>query len=473
MSGRQNQYNNLLSLLHKYSHRRCGIQQIHCHLLLTKPLFNHIISLLVLWNSIIKHYALSRFPRDALSLFKHLGSQRSPFPFDSITYSYLIKACANMKRTDMGSQLHSLSTKVGFDCNVHVQTALVNMYADSRYLVEAKKVFDEMPDRNMVTWNVLLTGFVKWGEIAAARAIFDAMPENNVVSWTGLIDGYTRVNRFHEALHLFRKMVAHKGIRPTEVTLLAVFPSIWNVGSLEFCQTIHGYGEKSGLNVFDVRVVNCLIDAYSRSGSIGSAWQIFEEVDDERKNLVSWTSMISAFAMHGMAGEASDCYKKMESKGVVPNSITFLSVMSGCSHGGLVVEGLEYYRKMVDDYGIMPEIKHYGALIDMLGRAGRLKEAEKIALGVAMDNVVVWRTLLGACSFHGDVEMGERVTRRIMEIERRYGGDYVLMSNIFSAAGRFADSERVRKMMDARNASKLAGITLSTCRDFLIVESDL
>ncbi|KAG6427505.1 hypothetical protein SASPL_111751 [Salvia splendens] len=334
-----------------------------------------------------------------------------------------------------GSQLQSLSTKAGFDSNVHVQTALVNMYADSRYLIEANKVFDGMPDRNMVTWNVLLTGFLKWDEIAAARAIFDAMPEKN--------------RRVHPCEPLSRGLT---------------FVSDDGCGRKD-----PAHGEKSGLNMLDVRVVNCLIDAYSRSGSIGSAWRIFEEVNDERKNLVSWTSVISAFAMHGMAGEASDCYKKMESKGVVPNSITFLSVMSGCSHGRLVAEGLEYYRKMVVDYGIMPEIKHYGALIDMLGRAGRLEEAEKIALGVTMDetgNVVVWRTLLGACSFHGDVEMGERVTRRIMEIDWRYGGDYVLMSNIFSAAGRFGDSERVRKMMDARNASKLAGITLSTCRDF-------
>nr|AYM00778.1 pentatricopeptide repeat protein [Salvia miltiorrhiza] len=466
MSSRQSQYNHLLSLLHKYSHRRRAIQQIHCHLLLTNPLLNHGICLLVLWNSVIKHYALGRFPRDALSLFKYIGNQRNPFSFDSFTYSYLIKACANMKRPDVGNQLHCRSTKVGFHCNLHVQTALVNMYADSGYLVEARKVFDEMPERNLVTWNVLLTGLVKWGDVGLARAVFDAMPERNVVSWTGMIDGYTRANRFHDALHLFRTMVVHKGIRPTEVTLLALFPSIWNVGSLEFFQMIHGYAEKSGLNMMDVRVVNCLIDAYSRSGSIGSAWRVFEEVDDESKNLASWTSMISAFAMHGMAAEASDCYKEMENKGVTPNSITFLSVMSACSHGGLVVEGLEFYRKMVDDYGISPGIKHYGALIDMLGRAGRLEEAEKIALGVApSESVVAWRTLLGACSFHGDVEMGERVTRRIMEIELRYGGDYVLLSNIFSAAGRFVDSERVRKMMDGRNASKLAGITMSTCRD--------
>lgn len=368
-----------------------------------------------------------------------------------------------MQRKDVGNQLHCLTTKVGFDYHVHVQTALLNMYTDSGCLVEAKRVFDEMPERNMVTWNVLLTGFVKWGEIEFARAVFDEMPEKNVVSWTGLIDGYARMNRSHEALSLFQKMVVHEGIKPTAVTLLAVFPSIWNAGSLEFCQMIHAYAEKSGLNMVNVRVTNCLIDAYSRSGSIGSAWRIFEEIDYKEKNLVSWTSIISGFAMHGMVAEALDCYERMEKKGVKPNSITFLSVLNACSHGGLVAEGLEFYRKMVDDYGIAPETKHYGALIDMLGRAGRLEEAEKIALGVPNEigNVVLWRTLLGACSFDGNVEIGERVTTKIMELERTYGGDYVLLSNIFCGAGRFVDSERVRRIMDGRNASKVPGITVS------------
>ncbi|KAK6159597.1 hypothetical protein DH2020_006911 [Rehmannia glutinosa] len=460
MSRKKHYYRHLLSLLHKHQHCRRAIRQIHSHFLV---LNTENIGILALWNSILKHYSLGAFPQDAVSLFKYLRNQSNLMSFDSFTYSYLVKACANMKRAHIGNQLHCLSAKVGFAYHVHVQTALVNMYIDCGRLVEAKNLFDEMPERNLVTWNVLITGFIKWGEIEFARAVFDVMPEKNVVSWTGLIDGYTRMNWFHEALWLFRKMVVDEGIKPTEVTLLAVFPSIWNIGCLEFCQMVHAYGEKSGLNMMDIRVMNCLIDAYARSGSIESAWRVFEDIVDVRRNLVSWTSIISAFAMHGMAMEASDCYRRMENKGVKPNGITFLSVLNACSHGGLLDEGLQFYRKMVDDCGIAPGIKHYGTLIDMLGRAGRLDEAEKIALGIPSEigNVVVWRTLLGACSFHGDVEVGERVTRKIMELERQYGGDYVLLSNIFSAAGRFDDSERVRRIMDEKNASKIPGVTVN------------
>ncbi|KAL2463396.1 Pentatricopeptide repeat-containing protein [Forsythia ovata] len=450
----------ILSLLHRHQHRRRTIQQFHSHFLVHKIENSNII--LTVWNSIIKHYSLGTFPHEAIFLFKHLMYQFKPVFFDSFTYSYLIKASANLKRPRIGNQLHCLSIKVGFDYHVYVQTAVVNMYVECGSLVEAKKVFDEMSERNLVTWNVLITGFCKWGEIDFARAVFDVMPEKNVVSWTGLIDGYTRMNQFNEALALFRRMVVLEGIKPTEVTLLAIYPAIWNIRCLEFCQMVHAYGEKSGLNAFDIRVMNCLIDAYAKCGSIDCAQRVFEDILDERRNLVSWTSMISGFAMHGMAKEASYCYKRMEDAGVKPNRITFLSVLNACSHSGLVDEGLDFFRKIVDKRGIAPDIKHYGSLIDMLGRAGRLEEAEKIALEIPVEigNVVVWRTLLGACSFHGNVEMGERIINKIMELEKEYGGDYVLLSNIFAGAGRYVDSERMRSLMDKRNASKVPGLSL-------------
>lgn len=157
-----------------------------------------------------------------------------------------------------------------------------------------------------------------------------------------------------------------------------------------------------------------------------------------------------------------ESFEIMEKEGHEPNRVTFLSILSACSHGGLVEEGLEFFKKMVGEYQIEPDIMHYGSLIDMLGRAGRLEEAEKIALEIPMEiaNVVIWRTLLGACSFHGNVSIAERVTQRILNMEGAYGGDYVLMSNIFAAAGKYGDAERWRRLMDSNNSSKIPGQSL-------------
>lgn len=368
----------------------------------------------------------------------------------------------NLQQENTGTQLHGLTIKSGFEFHVYVQTALVNMYAVCGSLVESKNVFDEMPVRNCVTWNAMITGLTKWGELGLARSLFNEMPTRNVVSWTGLIDGYTRMNQPKEALFLFRNMVVNEGIKPTELTVLAILPAIWNFGSLELCQSIHSYGEKSGFNVSDIRVTNSLIDAYAKCGSVESSSRIFESMSAERRNVVSWTSIICGFATHGMAKEAVDNFRRMENACVKPNRVTFLSILNACSHGGLVEEGLEFFEKMVNECGVVADIKHYGCLVDMLGRAGRFEEAEKMALEIPaeMANAVIWRTLLGACSFHGNVQMGERVTRKIMEMERGYGGDYVLLSNIFASVGRYADSESTRKVMDERNALKVPGLSL-------------
>ncbi|XP_017216450.2 pentatricopeptide repeat-containing protein At1g09220, mitochondrial [Daucus carota subsp. sativus] len=447
--------NYLISLLlNHYNHR--VIQQIHAQTLTSKSHSHKLI------NTLLRHYALSDSPQLALSFFKHLRSRENPFSFDSFALSFIVKSTANLKDWTSGSELHCVITKCGFGVHVYVQTALMNMYGECGWLGDARKVFDEMPLRNSVSWNVLITGFAKWGGVDKAREVFELMPGKNVVSWTCVIDGYTRVNRAREALGMFRRMV-DEGVRTSELTMLAVFPSVWSVRWLELCRCVHGYVEKSGFCVGDIRVSNSLIDVYAKCGSVEGAFRVFECISEERKNVVSWTSIIACCAAYGMVKEAVENFKKMQSMGFEPNRVTFLCIINACSHGGLVDEGLHFFKKMVYECGIVPDVKHYGCLVDMLGRAGRLDEAEKMAndIPTKMVTVVIWRTLLGACSFYGDAHMGERVTRKIMEMERGYAGDYVLLSNIFVDVGRYTDSERVRGVMEKSNALKAPGMSLA------------
>ncbi|GAV86169.1 PPR domain-containing protein/PPR_2 domain-containing protein [Cephalotus follicularis] len=456
----QQQQNHIISLLQKHPTNHHLTQQLHSHSLTTASLHHH--HSMLLFNTLLRCYSLSNSPFHSFLLYIHSPSPPPPSFFDSFTYAFLIKTCANLSYPFLATQLHSLSFKAGFEFHVYVQTALVNMYAVCGLLVDASNVFYEMPERNLVTWNAMITGLVKWGELEMATSLFEEMPVRTVVSWTGIIDGFTRMNRFDEALALFRRMVVHDCIEPTEITILAILQAILHIGDVKLCQLFHGYGEKRGFNTCDIRVSNSLVDTYAKCGCIVSALRFFEEISAERKNLVSWTSMISGFAMHGMGKEAVECFERMAEAGLKPNQVTFLSVLNACSHGGLVEEGLSFFEKMVNESDALPNIKIYGCLVDMLGRAGRLEEAERIALEVPSEtaNVVIWRTLLSACSFHGNVEMGERVTRKILEMDRGYGGDYVLMYNIFAGVGRFQDAERLRNLMDERNAFKLPGHSL-------------
>ncbi|KAK2432992.1 pentatricopeptide repeat-containing protein, mitochondrial [Trifolium repens] len=361
-----------LSLLLNNSSNNQSLQQLHSQII-TSSLFHHYpfhnnSTSLLLFNNLIRSYSLSPFPHQALQFFSYtLNSLTHPLSLDSFTLTFVSHTCANLNSTHFGFHLHCVVFKLGFHSHVFVQTGLLHMYSSWGLLVSAAQVFGEMPERNVVSWNVFISGLIKWGQLEFARSVFDKMVVRSVVSWTLVIDGY-----------------------------------------IKMCQSVHGYVEKRGFNAVDIRIVNALIDLYAKCGCIESASRFFWEMPDWRKNLVSWNSVISGYAIFGMVAEAVETFEKMEKAGVRPNHVAFLSVLSACSHGGLVEEGLEFFGKMVNDYGLMPDVKHYGCVIDMLGRAGRLEEAEKVALQVPREvaNDVIWRTLLGACSVHDNVEIG-------------------------------------------------------------------
>ncbi|CAM9000734.1 hypothetical protein QQ045_002243 [Rhodiola kirilowii] len=449
----------LVSLLLKYQSRCLAIRQVHSHLITTG---SFVRSHFLVWNKLLTLYSVGPYPKEALMLYKSLQALAcpvSPPPFDSFTYSFLLKACTNLGSAVTGSQYHALTFKAGFSFHVYVQTALVDMYAFCGSLFQARKVFSEMPDKNSVTWNALITGLIKWRKISDARSLFDEMTSRTVVSWTGMIDGYTRMNQPKEAMSLFHKMIVQEGIDPSEITLLTILPAVSVQGDIQQCRSIHCYAEKKGFIQHDIRVANSMIGVYGKCGCVESAAKVFEELSATRRNLVSWTSIISVLAMHGRATEALDQFCKMESENFKPNHITFVSILNASSHGGLIEEGMGFFSKMINKYQLQPDIKHYGCVIDMLGRAGRLKEAESIAIGIPkeMESVVIWRTLLGACSLHDDAEMAKRVTERIFQMESRYSGDYVLLANIYSVTGKYEDAEITRNLMDNNKVFKVPG----------------
>ncbi|KAL6276057.1 hypothetical protein ACE6H2_019658 [Prunus campanulata] len=267
------------------------------------------------------------------------------FPFPS-TPSPTPSFSIVLNSTNTGTQIHALTHKLGFHFHVYVQTALFIMCAACGSLLLALHVFYEMAERNSVTWNVMITGLAKWGELKLARSLFEQMPALTVVSCTAIIDPYSRKNQPREAVALFRRMVVEDRVEPTEVALLAIF-AVSVLGALKICQSLHAYAENRGFNPSDICVTNSLLDSHAKCGCIESALRLFEEISVERKNLVSWTSIISGFGMLGMGKEAVEYFNSMEKVGLKPNRVTFLSIFNACSHGGLIDEGLNFFGKMV------------------------------------------------------------------------------------------------------------------------------
>ncbi|XP_047056688.1 pentatricopeptide repeat-containing protein At1g09220, mitochondrial-like [Lolium rigidum] len=442
----------LLTLLLKHQSARRPLLQIHAQLVAHQVFDRRPTP----WHTLLKSYSRGPFPQEALHLFRH---SRRHATSNTYAFTFALGACTRLAWPHATRQLHGLLIRNGFAFHAHVHTALASAYLACGRLADARTAFDEMPAKNAVSWNVMVTGLAGRGEVEHARLLFDRMPCRNVVSWTGMIDGYTRSSRHAEAVGLFRRMMA-EGVSPSEITVLAVVPAITGIGRVLLGEALHGFCEKTGLLVLDVRVGNSLIDLYAKIGSIRNSLKVFDEMMG-RRNLVSWTSIISGFAMHGLSAEAVELFAEMRRAGIAPNRITFLSVLNACSHGGLVEQGVAFFKSMVYEYNINPEIKHFGCVIDMLGRAGRLCEAEQVIGGLPMEvNSVVWRTLLGCCSKYGEVEMGERAMKRILEIETESGGDFVVVSNMLTEHGRFSDAERARKLVDERNAVKVPGLAL-------------
>eukprot|EP01018_Ginkgo_biloba_P013166 Gb_21057 [translate_table: standard] len=373
------------------------------------------------WTVMIAGYAQNGQNAEALNLFQQM--QQAGVKPNQNTFASVLPACANSAALERGIEIHQEISRSGFQINVIVQSALVDMYA-------------------------------KCGSIEKAREVFDKMNQRNVVSWTAMIAGYVQNEQSTEALQFFRQMQL-AGVKPDQNTFASVLPACADLAALEQGMEIHDDIIQNGFasNVF---VENALIDMYAKCGNIEKARYVFDKMHE--RNVISWTAMIAGYAMHGCGKEALKLFEEMQNSGVNPNHITFVCVLSACCHAGLVEEGLRYFDCMGQYYHITPTMRHYVCMVDLLGRAGRLDEAQDFIKKIPIEpDAMLWSCLLGACRIHNNVELGEYVAERLFELEPQNAAPYVLLSNIYATAGRWDDSENVRKMMKNKGVKKTPG----------------
>ncbi|XP_068655655.1 pentatricopeptide repeat-containing protein At5g66520-like [Aristolochia californica] len=376
---------------------------------------------------------------------------------DNYTLPYILKACSNLQDLRFGEQVHSHVVKLGFVCDIYVGNTLMLMYSVFGDMRAARYLFDIIPQRTEVAWTVMISGYSKQGDVDSACFLFDEAPVKDRGIWGSMISGYVQNNCFKEGLKLFQLMQL-TNVDLDESVLVSVLGACAQLGALELGIWIHKYVERIGLSV-GVRFGTALVDMYNRCGRLGLAKKVFNELP--QRDSVCWNVMILGLAMHGDGEGAFKLFLEMKDSGFTPDGITFIAIFTACSHCGEVERGLDEFHKMKSVYNIEPKCEHYGCVVDFLGRAGLFEEAIEIiqkmpVLSNTSEEAIVWRALLSACFIHWEINLAELAAKHLVQLER-HSGAYVLLSNIYAAAGRYRDAVRVRKLMKEKGVQKVPG----------------
>ncbi|XP_043709611.1 pentatricopeptide repeat-containing protein At1g06140, mitochondrial [Telopea speciosissima] len=378
----------------------------------------------VIWGAMMRGYLKFSKESEVFELFPQMinnGFQLDPFSMEG-----LIRACGNICAGKDGMALHGYCIKLCFmDSNYCLQTSITDMYTKCGFLDCALKFFKEIPDKDVVLWSTMIAGFAKNG------------------------------GPLH-AISLFRDML-EKAALLNVITFSSVLLACSQLGALQEGKTVHGYVIRNGFEL-DVVTYTAFIDMYAKCGSIGMAYKVFDWMPE--RNVYSWSAMINGFGIHGLYSEAITLFSRMVSENYIPNSITFVSVLSACSHSGKVEEGWHYFESMSRDFGIDPTEEHYACIVDLLGRAGKIEEAKLLIDYMSTKpGGSIWGALLSACRIHKRVELAEEVAERLLVLEPDQPSAFILLSNIYAAAGMWEKVKKMRLMMTEERLKKTVGFS--------------
>ncbi|XP_076922189.1 pentatricopeptide repeat-containing protein At4g33990-like [Bidens hawaiensis] len=378
---------------------------------------------LVSWNSIIAAYEQNNDPDRALKFFH--GMQMNGFRPDLLTLVSVASGIAQSRDFESSRCVHGfVLRRCWFEKDVIIGNAVIDMYA-------------------------------KLGNVDSAWKLFDKIALKDVVSWNTMITGYGQNGLANEAIQVYRMMIETEHVTPNQGTWASIIPAYAHIGALKDGAKTHGWVLKTGL-LLDVFIGTCLIDLYGKCGKVEETMNLFYQVP--KTSSVPWNAVISCLGIHGQGETSLKLFKNMLDEGVQPDAITFISLLSACSHSGLVEQGEWCFDIMQHDYGIKPSLKHYGCLVDLLGRAGQLEKAYNIIKGMPLQpDASVWGALLGACRIYGIADLGKVASDKLLEVDPDNVGYYVLLSNIYANAGKWDGVNTVRSLANSKGLKKTPG----------------
>lgn len=423
-------------------------------------------------NIVIKAYAFSKSSYKGLAFYFQMLRDGFDFNPNSFTFPPLISSCGKIGSLMLGQKCHCQSVKYGVDTVVPVGNSLIHMYACCGCIDLASKVFDEMSMKDPVSWNTIIDGYVKVGELDVAHKLFDEMLEKNIVSYNVLITGYLNGENPGVCLKLFREMMS-RGLRGSETTVVSVLTACGRSARSREGRSLHGFIIKF---LWDPNLIidTALVDMYSRCQRVDNARTVFDRI--LIRNLVCWNAMILGHCLYGNPQDGLKLYESMvkidEENRILPDEITFIGVLCACVRLGYLTEGRNYFKKMVDLYGLKPNFAHYWCVANLFAGAGLIHDAIKILREVRIgkdesSEYLLGAKLLGTCRFEGSVVLGEKIVRDLMDLEPENALAYRLLLNIYAVAGQWDDVAKVKEMMKKTKFKGRVGCSLLDLKEIV------
>ncbi|KAG2672947.1 hypothetical protein I3760_13G065900 [Carya illinoinensis] len=401
----------------------------------------------MLWRNLshskrIASYVTHGESHQTILLFHQL--QKTGSKITELVLSAVARVCGRVGAIEEGKQAHCMVFKHGFDRDMILMTSLLDMYFKCTDIKDARRVYDEMPSRDVVVNNNMIFGLCRCQLTVEAINVFNNMCERDTGSWNSLISGLAQNSEERTALFLFGKMRV-EGVEVDVMTMSSVLSVCADLAGLVNGKQVHGLVIRYGFDLH-IPVGNAIIDMYAKCGCMDDACQFFKNMP--AKNVVSWTSLIVGYGKHGLGLEALEAFDAMETEGVVPNKITFLGALYACSHAGLVQEGWRSFNMMIHKYSITPMMEHYTCLVDLLARAGHLTEAYNFIERMPIKpEAKLLTAFFSSCCSHMNVELAKTVGQRLLELEPEQAGTYMLLSNFYGLVGDLKGVANVRRLM--------------------------
>ncbi|OAY84117.1 Pentatricopeptide repeat-containing protein [Ananas comosus] len=407
-------------------------------------------------NLALKSIVRRSRPRDAIAFFCRAANPVGCRP-SRCTFPLLVTAAKLCDSIDYGELFHCFALKLGFLSHLPIPNSLIHMYASCGCLDLARQMFDEMPERDRVSYNSLLDGYVKSGGFDEAERLFWSMPNRSVVSWSTLFNGYVRNRMFQKGLWLFHQM-QELGVEPDDCSIITLLSVFAHFKLAVHGKMVHGFLHRKWLRI-PTHVSSALVDFYCKIGSPDGAVVVFERAP--KKDLISWNALISGLGSSGRGAEALSFFSRMLHDGVKPDDITFIGVLVACGHSGLVEEGLRYFGMMSSVYGIKPSFAHHWCLVDLFVRVQRPDEALKVIQNMPWDGQsAVWGAVIWLAKVQGDISVGEYLGKRLIELEPDNSRRYVPLVNLYAAASKWDKYKELQEVMKERGLKKLPDCTL-------------